>query len=129
MWLPRQNDFLHVVPVFLPENVASFLPKPFAARSGKQIHGEQFRAVPKPRRQRLFAPLVEGVLRKRDKCHESLNELRFLYFIQRRVVLQSLERDPIKLGIAHQIHVPIAIVIVNCLRSVAERTALVFLLI
>src|SRR6476620_842452 len=81
MRLSGQNDVLHIVPVFFPENVTSFLPKPFAARRSKQIHGEQFPAVPKPRRQRLFAPLVEGILRKRDKCHESLNELRFLYFI------------------------------------------------
>src|SRR5262249_22987469 len=35
MWLPRQNDFLHVFLIFLPENVAPFLPKAFASGSSK----------------------------------------------------------------------------------------------
>lgn len=32
MWLLRHDDFLHIVSVFVPENISSFLPKLFAAR-------------------------------------------------------------------------------------------------
>ena len=68
MWLPGQNDFLHVVPVFVPENVPAFLPKLFAPGSSKQIHGEQLPAGPKRRRQCLLLPLIKGILEKDIKA-------------------------------------------------------------